>query len=101
MFAFGILGYIMRKLAFPVAPIILTLLLSTMLETSLHRSLLISAGDWSIFVSTPFAATLVGIAALSIILQIPFVTRLFGRTLHRVTGRAGIAKHGEAVRGFD
>ena len=100
MFAFGILGYIMRKLAFPVAPIILTLLLSTMLETSLHRSLLISAGDWSIFVSTPFAATLVGIAALSIILQIPIITRFLGHGLHRILGRTEIPK-GETARGFD
>jgi len=101
MFAFGILGYFMRKLGFPVAPIILTLLLATMLETSLHRSLLISGGDWSIFVSSLFSATLVGIAALSIIVQIPFITRFLGRILHRLLGRTEIPKHGEAIRGFD
>lgn len=101
MFAFGILGYFLRKLAFPVAPIILTLLLATMLETSLHRSLLISGGDWSIFVSTPFAATLVGIAAFSIIVQIPIVAHFLGRILGRLLGRTEIAKHGEAVRGFE
>jgi putative tricarboxylic transport membrane protein len=100
MFAFGILGYFMRKLGFPVAPIILTLLLATMLETSLHRSLLISGGSWSIFVSTPFSATLVAIAALSIILQIPFITRFLGHALHRVLGRAEIPK-GETIRGLD
>jgi putative tricarboxylic transport membrane protein len=81
MFAFGILGYFMRKLGFPVAPIILTLLLSAMLETSLHRSLLISAGDWSIFVRSPMSATFVAIAFLSIILQIPPVTRQLGRLI--------------------
>jgi putative tricarboxylic transport membrane protein len=100
MFAFGILGYFMRKLGFPVAPIILTLLLATMLETSLHRSLLISGGSWSIFVSTPFSATLVAIAALSIVLQIPFITRFLGHALHRVLGRAEIPK-GETIRGLD
>jgi len=82
MFGFGILGYFMRKLGFPVAPIILTLLLSAMLETSLHRSLLISGGDWGIFVKSPMSATFVGIALLSIILQLPGVApsiaRLFG-----------------------
>lgn len=79
MFFFGILGYFMRKLGFPVAPIILVLVLSAMLETSLHRALLISAGDWSVFVSSPFSTTFIAIAALSIILQVPGVTRLFGR----------------------
>ena len=100
MFAFGILGYFMRKLGFPVAPIILTLLLATMLETSLHRSLLISAGDWSIFVSTPFSATLVAIAALSIVLQIPFVYRPMRRMFRALFGRTELQKHPEAVR-FD
>lgn len=79
MFAFGILGYFMRKLGFPVAPIILTLLLAAMLETSLHRALLISAGDWSIFVKSHLSQLFVAIAALSIILQIPPVTRLLAR----------------------
>jgi putative tricarboxylic transport membrane protein len=86
MFAFGILGYFMRKLGFPVAPIILTLLLAAMLETSLHRSLLISAGDWSIFVRSPMSATFVAIAFLSIILQIPPITRRLGR-LVRLGGK--------------
>ena len=87
MFAFGILGYFMRKLGFPVAPIILTLLLATMLETSLHRSLLISGGSWAIFVSTPFSAGLVAIAALSIILQLPFISRPLGRMFRAIFGR--------------
>jgi putative tricarboxylic transport membrane protein len=79
MFAFGILGYFMRKLGFPVAPVILTLLLSAMLETSLHRALLLSHGDWGIFVGSPMSASFIAIAALSVILQIPFFSRLLGR----------------------
>jgi putative tricarboxylic transport membrane protein len=79
MFAFGILGYFMRKLGFPVAPIILTLLLAAMLETSLHRALLISAGDWSIFVKSSLSQLFVAVAVLSIVLQIPGVMRLIGR----------------------
>lgn len=101
MFAFGILGYFMRKLGFPVAPIILTLLLATMLETSLHRSLLISGGEWSIFVHSTFSATLVGIAALSILLQIPIVTRTLGRLIRRVLGRPVLDTHGATLRDVD
>ena len=62
-----------------MAPIILTLLLAAMLETSLHRSLLTSAGDWSIFVKSTMSQTFLAIAALSIVLQVPAVTRLLGR----------------------
>jgi TctA family transporter len=50
-----------------------------MLETSLHRALLISAGDWTIFVRSHLSQLFVAIAALSIVLQIPPVTRLLGR----------------------
>jgi putative tricarboxylic transport membrane protein len=98
MFAFGILGYFMRKLGFPVAPIILTLLLSAMLESSLHRSLLISAGDWSIFVKTPMSASFVAIAFLSIVLQIPAVSRRLSQLFRigsRRTGRARIVLDNE------
>lgn len=81
MFGFGILGYFMRKLNFPVAPIILTLLLAAMLETSLHRALLISKGDWTVFVGTPMAASFIAVAVLSIILQIPIVSRSIARLI--------------------
>jgi putative tricarboxylic transport membrane protein len=101
MFAFGILGYFMRKLGFPVAPIILTLLLATMLETSLHRSLLISGGSWAIFVSTPFSATLVGIAALSILLQIPWISRPMWAFFRRRFGKTAAIQHGDVLRDIE
>jgi putative tricarboxylic transport membrane protein len=89
MFAFGILGYFMRKLGFPVAPIILTLLLATMLETSLHRSLLISGGRLVDLRQTPFSAqSLVAIAALSIIVQLPSSVGLLGRMFGGCSRRA-------------
>jgi putative tricarboxylic transport membrane protein len=101
MFAFGILGYFMRKFGFPVAPIILTLLLATMLETSLHRSLLISGGSWAIFVSTPFSATLVGIAALSILLQIPWISRPMWAFFRRRFGKTAAIQHGDVLRDIE
>ena len=73
-------------------------LLATMLETSLHRSLLISGGSWAIFVSTPFSATLVGIAALSILLQIPWVSRPLWSLFRRRFGRSAAAEHRDALR---
>jgi putative tricarboxylic transport membrane protein len=87
MFAFGILGYFMRKLGFPVAPVILTLLLSAMLETSLHRALLISAGDWTVFVASPMSASFVAIAVLSILLQIPAISRRLSKLI-RIGGKS-------------
>jgi putative tricarboxylic transport membrane protein len=62
---FGILGYIMRKLDFPPAPMILALVLGFMIETNLRRSLILSDGDWSVFFTRPISAVILCVAILS------------------------------------
>ncbi len=64
---FGIIGYLMRKLRFPIAPLVLASVLAQMLETSLQQSLLISQGSWFIFFSRPIAAFFMALAFLSIV----------------------------------
>ena len=58
MIFFGLLGYIFRKLDFPLAPVALTFLLTPMMEKSLYRSLTMSQGDISILVTRPISGTL-------------------------------------------
>jgi len=67
MFLFGILGYFMRKLGYPIAPMVLASVLAQMLETSLQQSLLISQGSPLIFFTRPIAAVFMGLAILSIV----------------------------------
>ncbi len=67
MFVFGIVGYFMRKLGYPVAPMVLASVLAQMLETSLQQSLLISQGSALIFFTRPISAVFMGLAALSIV----------------------------------
>lgn len=64
---FGIIGYLMRKLKFPLAPMVLATVLAQMLETSLSQSLVISRGSASIFFTRPIAAVFMALALLSII----------------------------------
>jgi putative tricarboxylic transport membrane protein len=64
---FGVVGYLMRKLGFPIAPMVLATVLAQMLETSLQQSLLISQGSPFIFFTRPIAAIFMGLAILSII----------------------------------
>jgi len=66
MFAFGIIGYLMRKLEFPAAPAVLGLVLGPMVERSLRQSLTISHGDLSIFFTRPISAVLTICALLSL-----------------------------------
>jgi putative tricarboxylic transport membrane protein len=64
---FGVIGYFMRKLGFPLAPLVLASVLAQMLETSLQQSLLISQGSPLIFFNRPIAAGFMVLALISIL----------------------------------
>ncbi len=66
MLIFGAIGYLMRKLGFPVAPMVLATVIAQMMETSLGQSLLISRGSPLIFFTRPISAVFMGLAFLSI-----------------------------------
>jgi len=76
MVAFGVLGYIFRKLDWPLAPTVLALILGPMMERALRTSLEMSGGDLSILATRPISAVLLIIAA--IVLASPAV-RLLGK----------------------
>src|SRR5512139_3219311 len=76
MVAFGVLGYIFRKLDWPLAPTVLALILGPMMERALRTSLEMSAGDMRIFMTRPISAVLLAVAL--IVLLSPAV-RLLGR----------------------
>src|SRR5512136_870816 len=66
MLIFGVVGYFMRKLGFPVAPMVLASVLAQMLETALGQSLLISQGSPLIFFTRPISFVFMALAILSI-----------------------------------
>jgi putative tricarboxylic transport membrane protein len=59
MVVFGVIGYVLRKLDFPLAPAVLALILGPFMEKSLRTSLEISGGDFSVFLTRPLSATLI------------------------------------------
>ncbi|MHB0871180.1 MAG: tripartite tricarboxylate transporter permease [Chloroflexota bacterium] len=67
MLGFGLLGYILKKLDFPLAPLVLTLILGPLMEKGLRQSLELSDGEFSIFFTRPISAVLLAIAALFIV----------------------------------
>jgi putative tricarboxylic transport membrane protein len=76
MLATGVLGYVLRKLDFETAPIVLGLVLAPMMELSLRQALALSAGRYEIFVTRPISAALLAIGAVLLILALrPFITR--------------------------
>ena len=71
MLAFGIIGYIARKLEYPMAPLILGLVLGPRTEDSLRQSMMMSQGDLSIFFHGPISAILLT-AGLAVIVYPAF-----------------------------
>lgn len=68
MYAVGIVGYLMRRADFPVAPAIIGLILGPMAEQQFRRALAIAQGDGRVFFTRPLSATLLGLAACALII---------------------------------
>ena len=66
-FGFGCLGYVLKKLAFPMAPLVLAMVLGDMVESNYSRSLIMSAGSHAIFVERPLTAILIAFSAISVL----------------------------------
>jgi len=69
LFVFGILGYLMVKFGFPLAPFILGVILGDQIEINLVRSLMTDSNPW-LFVTRPISALLLGMAAASLALSL-------------------------------
>ena len=73
MLIFGMLGFLMKKFRYEGAPMILALVLGQKVETSFRRSLIMSHGDFSIFISRPIS--LVFLITAILLLIIPIITQ--------------------------
>ena len=67
MTAFGVLGWAMRKLDFPLAPVVLGLVLGPLMEKNLRRAMALSGGDVGVLFDSPIAITLWALAAASLL----------------------------------
>lgn len=65
MLGFAVLGYLMRKLHYPIVPLVLGLVLGNLSENSLRQALLISGGSFSIFFTRPISALFIIAAVLA------------------------------------
>lgn len=77
MFAFGLVGYLMRKFDYPAAPLLLALVLGPVMERNLKLSLTISQGSLLIFFQRPITLIIFGLIVLS--LGWPLLVFLFSR----------------------
>jgi putative tricarboxylic transport membrane protein len=62
MLVFGVIGYVFKKLSYPLAPLVLALVLGDMAESSFRQAMLLSQGSLSIFWANPLVGGLVALA---------------------------------------
>lgn len=74
---FGVVGYVMRKIGIPVAPMVLGFILGPLIEDNLRRALILDDGIPLGFVTRPVSAVLIGLTVL--LLVSPLLSRLFSR----------------------
>lgn len=72
---FGVVGFIMKKRKWPLAPLILGFLLGDMFEVSFRQSLSMSSGSVSIFWNRPIAAILIACTVVLAILTVKVLKR--------------------------
>jgi putative tricarboxylic transport membrane protein len=77
MVGFGIIGYVFKKLSYPLAPLVLALVLGSQAESSFRQAMLGSQGSLSVFWSNPLVGTISGLAML--MLFWPLISLAIGR----------------------
>ena len=79
MMGVGVLAYFMAMMKYPIAPLVIGVILGGLFDETFRRSLLLSDGDLSVFVSRPGAAILLGLNLALILSQLPICKKLYRR----------------------
>ena len=83
MLAFGVLGFVLRRLNYPVAPLVLGLVLGDLMEKGLRRGLVLSDGSLVPFLTRPISAVVWITILLVVLWKIPVVRA----GVRRISGR--------------
>jgi putative tricarboxylic transport membrane protein len=86
MLIFGVVGYLMRKLDYPMAPAVLAIVLGPLAEPAMRQSLIGSHGDVMTFFERPISGTIMAIAFLLFVL--PLLKAAKGRLRRRQANRS-------------
>ncbi|HPT55054.1 MAG TPA: tripartite tricarboxylate transporter permease [Casimicrobium sp.] len=77
MMGFGVIGYVFKKLQYPMAPLVLALVLGDMAENAFRQSLLSSSGSMGVFFSNPLVGSITTLALIMLVW--PAVTAVMAR----------------------
>lgn len=89
MLFFGVLGFALRKMHFPMAPLILGIILGSMIDQNLRRSLMIADGNILSFIDRPLSAGFAVLCGLTLILGTPALRNVIISGTRRIRGLKG------------
>ena len=84
MITFGIIGYYMREMEYPVAPLVLGIILGSILDPNLRRALIISDGSLAPFFTRPISLVVFLITLLTILSKMKWFQRLISSVVQGV-----------------
>jgi putative tricarboxylic transport membrane protein len=77
VFVLGAIGFLMRRYDYPIAPVVLGLVLGPLIDNNLRRGMILHDGDFLAMVTRPITLAVLLLAALS--LALPYLLRAYGR----------------------
>ena len=83
MLVFGVVGYLFKKLKYPLAPMVLALVLGDMAESSFRQAMLLSQGSLSIFWANPLVGSIAGLAIIMLLWPLWGVIRGWAKARER------------------
>jgi len=87
MVFFGLVGFLLRQMKYPMAPLVLGIILGSLLDKSLRRGLTLSDGDLTPFFTRPVSAIFVTLIVVSILFNLPAFRRLVMTPVRWLQGR--------------
>jgi putative tricarboxylic transport membrane protein len=82
MLGFGVLGYVFERVGFPVAPLVLGVILGPIAEENFMNSMISFSNDWTVFFTRPISGSIVAFTVL--VLLLPLFQRMIAK--HRARG---------------
>ena len=86
LLAFGLLGYMLRRFGYPIAPVVVGLILGPLAEQQLRRALGISQGDAMVLISSPIAVVILLLAVAALVVPMVLRARGKGKVLAQLGG---------------
>ncbi len=70
MIAFGVVGYLFERFRFPIAPLVLGVILGPLAEESFMNAMISFRNDWTVFFTRPISGTIMALVVLTLLLPV-------------------------------